>query len=106
MSVEIAIIVAAAGAAGCSSWALLRRTRRPSRAPVPEFQQPAGVRVLKAGEVRDVARRAAASEMHLAHRIYERSLHFECLSSSGLSQPRPLPSADGTEAPTEANQET
>lgn len=63
---------------------MFHRARHPSREPMPVAQQPTGVRVLNSDEVRDVALRAAASEMHLARRIYERSLHFECLSSSGL----------------------
>lgn len=107
MSAVIPIIAAATGGAGCCSWAVLRRARRPSRAPVPEVEQPAGVRVLGASEVRAVALRAAASEMDLARRIYERSLHFEGLSCSGPSEPpvpmpRHRPPANGTEAPREA----
>ena len=87
MSAAIPIIAAAAGGAGCGSWAIFRRARRSSAEPIPVRPQPTGVRVLDADEVRDVALRAAASEMHLARRIYERSLHFECLSSSGLGEP-------------------
>ena len=82
--------------------ALFRRVRHRSREPVPVLQQPPGVRVLGADEVRDVALRAAASEMHLARRIYERSLHFECLSSSGLGEPVPAPNIDGTDEVSEA----
>lgn len=87
MSAVIPVIAAVAGGAGCGSWALLHRIRRPAGEPAVVLQQPTGVRVLGAEEVHDAALRAAASEMHLAKRIYERSLHFECLSSSGLGEP-------------------
>src|SRR5579875_2092185 len=105
MSTLIPIIAAAAGGAGCCSWAILHRTRRPGRVPAPQYRQPAGVRVLGADEVRDAARRAAASEMHLARRIYERSLHFDYLGTPGPVPRYGRPADNGTDGQPHATSE-